>query len=409
MRAPALAILSLAILAGSILTLSAPPCDAQGLDLDRLDRAIERLAEKLAPSVVAVRLFERVPVERASRGTAPAYTRRAILGCSGLIRSRDGEVVTLIRGGKPALAPEGSLWIEITLHGGEVVAGEWKSSDPASGITILGMVRPPKKLRPVRMSSEETLKLGSTVIAVGSESFSLGQVTNPSRGVRGEDFRLHRGILTNLSANPGDIGGLLANVAGEMVGMLALSYSAEQGGRGGEGLPAGTKAGAHASRSAPEEEASSSPEESERGGGSGALGMVVAIPADLVERICAELKRKGEVRRGAIGADFLFLSPADPLHSRFGPALRVVRIDPHGTAAAAGLKKDDLLTRVDDRYLRSASDVLWFGERIEYGSAGSVLQFHLIRITEGFPISRTIKVPIGERSARKPIPSPSAE
>lgn len=368
---------ALLLLAGSL--------PAQNGDLDRFDRAVRRLVEKVAPSVVSVRV---VAIPDPVEGTTAVHpvVRRTLARASGIVSGPDGEITTVLPGGLPEWELEEGerIRIEVELHDGRAFPAAWRGHDDETGLALLSLSAPRSDLEtlvPVR-DARTTPDRGQTVVAIGATGFALGHVAHPARGIRHAGGSFPRGILTSIEANPGDIGGLLANPAGELVGLLAFSVVVDprvEPDRRGDGA-----SGEQRSRTeATTREA--------------ALGRAVAIPADLVRRMLADLREHGTFRRGALGATFQFHHPALAGPTHYGAGALVRNIVAEGEAERGGLRVGDVIQSVEGREIRRAEDLLWFRERVEYGTIDSVLPLRVARMEEKRVVSRTLRVRVGAR------------
>ncbi|MEE8143534.1 MAG: S1C family serine protease [Planctomycetota bacterium] len=352
-----------------------PAWSTQDVDLERFGKALERVVGKIRPAVVGVKIVERVENKDGASvndesPTVLAYRKRTLLQASGIILTKSGEVATLLTGGLPEVDEDGERLFEITLYDGEVFAARWKATDAKTGITLLQIQEAPK-LQAVRISRENKLQPGSTIIGLGG-SIHLGQVSRLDRGVFNESFFFPRTIQTNLPALPGDVGGLLADTSGNMVGMLAFAFQREQGGLWGPKHSRGVNAmfGANAATLTLDTK-----------------GMVCAVPADLLLRICKELRSRGTLVRGYVGAHFGFRSRAD-LHKigqkyKQGGA-QVWKVDPNGPAHQAGLRPMDIIFKIEEREIKTRADLHWFCEQVEYGPLGKAFKVNYLRISKEF-------------------------
>ncbi|MGE3163634.1 MAG: S1C family serine protease [Planctomycetota bacterium] len=382
-------LLVLAALSGA-----APVAHCQSDDGLDLGGVIERLADRIAPSVVGVRVVERGsrpgadPEGRPAPLTSPAI--RVLVSVSGIVLTKTGDVATLLKDGLPAAQHGGEVSLEVTFASGEVCRADWVATDRASGVTIVRIVEPPK-LRPAKLA-RDLPSAGSMVLGVGwsfglNHSFQLGMVSGPNRRLRHPAFP--QLIQTNLIANPGDVGGLLANTRGECLGMLALTIGDEQG-----LAPGGRSGGVLAAEGAP-----------------GAQSVSFAIPAEVLHRICTGLLRDGRVERGVLGARFYFVNRAEAgceclTHRCHG--VKVIAVQADGNAAAVGLREGDIIARVDQREMTTESDMYWFAQQVQYGTPGARLRIEVHRhAIDGQAPVRILQATIG--TYRDPDPPPPEE
>ncbi|MHC4936039.1 MAG: trypsin-like peptidase domain-containing protein [Planctomycetota bacterium] len=320
-------------------------------------------------------------------GEPPRVLQRA----SGLVASSRGEVVTILDAlvQVPDRGSSGAPRVQVNFHDGSTSVGSLLGRDSLTGVTLLQTSG--ERRRPVRVSSRP-LAVGSTVVSVGADSFSLGVVSDPARGVSLGGYEFPRGVVTSIPAGAGDRGGVLADVRGRLVGILAYSLvDSSTGQRSGQRTvspaPGAAKDGTVGSTwSAPRLESRLA---------TSAEGDLVAIPSDLLLRILRDLRKGGVVQRGAIGAGFKLFQKSgrhdhdddhdhDHDHRWDGRwTLCVESVTPGGAAAAAGLVVGDLIQSVGGREIRESADLLWFQELVEFGRIGSILKLQVLRLTPG--------------------------
>jgi S1-C subfamily serine protease len=211
------------------------------------------------------------------------------------------------------------------------------------------------------LGDSDRLEVGEWVIAIGSpfeldSSVSVGVVSAVGRtGVlRGltpaEEF-----IQTDASLNPGNSGGPLINLDGQVVG---INTAIQTGGM--------TRSSA---------------------------GVGFAIPINLVRSIAASLIERGIARRGRLGVRFeRTWVPAEELEERGIDAQRGIRVEyvePDSPAAAAGLEKGDIITAVDGRPLKSIQ--ILFARLTQAGPGGT-----LSLLVHGTAGTRIAEVTLGE-------------
>ncbi|MCA8960874.1 MAG: serine protease [Planctomycetes bacterium] len=359
---------------------------------DNWSEGPKRLAKRVRPQVVGIAISERFRPTEGS-GVTVAFEKRSLVALSGIVWSRDGLVVTLLRGGLPQpIHPDGEVQLEVELFDGSLHAASLVATDGYTGVTLIRMDDPPKTLRPRRIARtwDEGLEIGSTVLALGHETIHTGLVTHLRQRVeiRAEGFAFPRAIRTNIEMRGGNVGGLLCDTHGNLIGMLAFELDPD---RAAIGPPAGT----HANLGSVET--------------SGLRGDVLAIPADLLSLICAELTRCGSVDRGAIGirfrpASFSQLCIGDPQRH----AAVITWVHPDGPAARAGLRVGHVVVGAKDRVFRSYEDLSWFTEIVEYGTIGERLTFSYFEYDPARPSLNDVRVgtaTIASRTALAPTDS----
>ncbi|MEM7543798.1 MAG: DegQ family serine endoprotease [Pseudomonadota bacterium] len=246
--------------------------------------------------------------------------------------------------------------ITVKLRDGRTLSAELVGTDPDTDIGVVKI--PPEGLTALPLADSDELRVGDFVVAIGNP-FGLGQtvtsgivsaLARSGLGIAGyEDL-----IQTDASINPGNSGGALVNLRGELVGINTAIYS-QSGGN---------------------------------------IGIGFAIPANMAKQIMEQLVEFGEVRRGFLGAELQDLDP--DLAEAFGltktQGAVLVNVLPDTPAAKAGLKAGDVVTAIEGKAVRSASDL-----RTQVGLApiGKKLEVEYIR--DGKTARKTITV--GERQA----------
>ena len=224
---------------------------------------------------------------------------------SGTIISADGYVVTNHHVAGRARR------IVCTLADREEIPADLIGTDPLSDITVLKL-RPakPRTFPAARFGDSSTLKRGDPVLAMGSpralsQSVTLGvasntEMTMPGRSsldLDGEDVgSLVRWIGHDAAIYPGNSGGPLVNLAGEIIGVNEIS-----------------------------------------------LGLSGAIPGNLARQVANALIKEGRVRRSWPGIE---VQPTVGSTVRAGALVSWVASG--SPAAEAGLRAGDILVKVND-------------------------------------------------------------
>lgn len=174
----------------------------------------------------------------------------------------------------------------------------------------------------VRLGDPGGLKVGEWVIAIGSpfgfeNSVTAGIVSAKGRSLPQENYVPF--IQTDTAVNPGNSGGPLFNMKGEVVGMNSQIYS--------------------------------------RSGGF--MGISFAIPIDVAMEIQAQLRANGRVSRGRIGV--VIQEVTKELAESFGlskaQGAAVNAVEKGGPAEKAGIEAGDVILRFDGKTIGSSSDL----------------------------------------------------
>ena len=253
---------------------------------------------------------------------------------SGVIYRKDKDYAYLVTN---THVINGAKKVDIRLADGNKVPGEIVGTDTYSDISVVRI--PADKVKNVaEFGDSSKLTVGETAIAIGSplgsdyaNTVTQGIVSSLSRNVssRSEDGQTiaTQAIQTDAAINPGNSGGPLVNIQGQVIGITS-------------------------SKSANTNNGSSSVD-----------GMGCAIPSNDVVNIIEQLEKNGKVIRPALGIQMVNLSS---LSSSSSDRLKlpdnvkngvVVRSTQTGMPADGKLEKYDVITKIDDTEISSASDI----------------------------------------------------
>ena len=174
----------------------------------------------------------------------------------------------------------------------------------------------------VRLGDPSVLKVGEWVVAIGSpfgfdNSVTAGIVSAKGRSLPQESYVPF--IQTDVAVNPGNSGGPLFNLRGEVVGINSQIYS--------------------------------------RSGGF--MGISFAIPIDVAMEVQAQLRATGKVSRGRIGVVIQEvtkdLAESFGLNQAAGAAVNAV--EKGGPAEKAGIEPGDVILKFDGKTVTNSSDL----------------------------------------------------
>jgi serine protease Do len=179
-----------------------------------------------------------------------------------------------------------------------------------------------KDLPALRLGSSDKLRVGEWVAAIGSpfgleSSVTAGIVSAKSRNL--PDDRLVPFIQTDVAVNPGNSGGPLFNMAGEVVGINSQIFSTS----------------------------------------GGYMGLSFAIPIDLAVKIKDQLVKDGKVSRGRLGVGIQGMDQtlADTFGLKSPQGALVSKVEPGLAAAKAGLKEGDVILEYNGKALKDSAEL----------------------------------------------------
>jgi serine protease Do len=231
---------------------------------------------------------------------------------SGFIVSADGYVLT------NAHVVDGADEITVTLHDKREFKAKLLGADKRTDVAVLKIEA--TGLPSVRIGDSSKIRVGEWVIAIGSpfgleNTVTAGIVSAKSRET-GEFLPF---IQTDVAVNPGNSGGPLINMRGEVIGINSQIF---------------TTSGAYA-------------------------GISFAIPIDEAMSVQQQLRTSGRVIRGRIGVGIEAVSrdvaEAIGLGAPRGALVNTVEKD--APAAKAGVEPGDVIVRFDGKPIERSTDL----------------------------------------------------
>lgn len=297
-------------------------------------------------------------------------TPRAASG-SGVILTPDGYIVTNNH------VVDNAEKIQVILADRRKVDAKVIGRDPNTDLALIKVEA--TNLPVVKMGNSDNVQVGEWVLAVGfpldlQTTVTAGIVSAKSRsiGILGreqqptaeeyEEYQrtgkapsrtnnsIESFIQTDAAINPGNSGGALVNASGELIGINA-AIASQTGTNEGYGF---------------------------------------AIPVNLAKKILEDFKKYGSVKRGYVGVTFQELNAdvAENLKIADITGLYVSDVLPEGGAAAAGIRKGDIIKKVDGMEVFASPDLQ---EKIGRMSPGEKVQITLSRDGKQQNVNVTLK------------------
>lgn len=282
----------------------------------------EAVAQKALPSVVNINVYT------ASQSQAQGFMRssstqeytQSSLG-SGVILSDDGYILTNYH------VIEGADKLQVVASGGEYEA-KVVGTDPSSDLAVIKIEA--SGLPAVEIGSSSDLVTGEWVMAVGSpfgleQSVSTGIVSAVSRSSSSLYSSESEAIYTNMiqtdaAINPGNSGGALVDKNGKLIGINTLIASTS--------------------------------------GSSSGVGF--AIPVDYAMKIAEQIIAGQTPSHAQLGVSLTTVnsSVAARYNLPVSEGAYVTRVTSSSGASKAGIAEGDIITKVGDSKVTSASDLI---------------------------------------------------
>jgi putative serine protease PepD len=275
--------------------------DAVAPPLPTRNTSVAAVAARLLPSTVQVN----------ANGGANGSQNGGATG-SGFVIDRNGHVIT---NNHVVAGATGRGELKVVDNAGHTHEAQIVGRSPVYDIAVL-KIGNGSRLRPASLGSSHAMRVGDTVVAIGSplglsSSVTSGIISALDRPVTTSlgtnHFSFIDAVQTDAAINPGNSGGPLVNMRGQVVGVNSAIATL------GASL----------------------------GGESGSIGVGFAIPMEQVKITTSQILATGEARYPVIGAD---VNTAAATHGA------VVLDVPSGTPASrAGLQKGDVVVDVDGK------------------------------------------------------------
>jgi len=231
---------------------------------------------------------------------------------SGFIISADGYVLT------NAHVVEGADEVYVTLTDKREFKAKIIGADKRSDVALVKLEG--SNLPRLSIGDSNKIRVGEWVIAIGSpfgldNTVTAGIVSAKARDT-GDYLPL---IQTDVAVNPGNSGGPLINMRGEVIGINSQIYS--------------------------------------RSGGY--MGISFAVPIDEAMRVFEQLKATGRVTRGRIGVQIgeVTKEVAESLGLPRSQGALVSRVEPGGPAEKGGVEAGDIILKLNGVSIEKTSDL----------------------------------------------------
>ncbi len=321
---------------GSIDLGKGKPAQSDQAKIDLLNGVFTKVVEAVAPSVVSVNtekkwsekerqfnhpFFEFFGQPQQPGGPEDNSPKRNIPlgGGSGFIVSKLGYVFT------NAHVVEGADIIKVSLLNKKTYIAKVVGVDKKADVAVLKIQAKPEDLPVIAFGDSKKVSTGEWVMAIGNPFALQNTVTAGIISAKGRRDQVQQGdayqdfIQTDAAVNPGNSGGPLVNLKGEVVGINSSIY---------------TRTG-------------------------GYMGVSFAIPINMAVKVAEDLIYEGKVTRGylGIGIDNVSENLADALGLPNTQGCLVREVIKNGPAAKGGLKEGDIILTVNNAGVQDAADL----------------------------------------------------
>lgn len=280
---------------------------------------------------------------------------------SGVILSEDGYIVTNNH------VIEKADKIEVVLNDKRSYVAKLIGTDPTTDLSLLKIEE--KGLSFVKYGNSDNLKIGEWVLAVGNPFNLTSTVTAGIVSAKGRNINILRDkdnmaiesfIQTDAVVNPGNSGGALVNLKGDLIGINTAIAS-----------PTGSY-----------------------------TGYSFAVPVTLVKKVMDDLLKYGHVQRALLGVTILDLNAAVAKEKNISDihGVYIAGVNEGSAAEKAGLKEGDVITHINGAAVNSSSELQ---EIVGRNRPGDKVKVSYIRKEKSNEVEVTLKNKSGNTDIEK--------
>ncbi|HRI52400.1 MAG TPA: Do family serine endopeptidase, partial [Pseudomonadota bacterium] len=213
--------------------------------------------------------------------------------------------------------------IKVQFLDGKELAAKIIGTDSRSDLAVISVDTKGYAVKAAKLGDSEKLMVGEWVIAIGNpfgldHTVTVGVISAKGRsGIANSKGNYQDFLQTDASINPGNSGGPLVNLNGEVIGINTAIL-----------------------------------------GPGGNIGIGFAVPSDLARPVVKDLIASGKVRRPYLGISMQEMHQ-DMAKALGGPekGALVQALTPGGPAEKAGVKRGDIIVKVDSKAINNSRDV----------------------------------------------------
>ena len=253
------------------------------------------------------------------------------------------------------------------------VSAKIKGTDEENDLAVIAVEKsdiPEETMNEIKiaqMGSSDDLVVGEQVVAIGNalgygQSVTSGWVSALNRTISTEDGDTSGLIQTDAAINPGNSGGALLNMKGEVIGINAAKYADSQ-----------------------------------------VEGMGYAIPISKAEPILEELmnretrdKIEDTSKVGYMGIKAADLTTEAIQMYNMPAGAFLTEVTPGGAADKAGIKKGDIVVKLDGQKVSGKNDLVY---KLQYYESGETVEVVIARANNGEYKEETVEVTLGSKPA----------
>ena len=281
---------------------------------------------------------------------------------SGVILSADGYIVTNNH------VIDGADKLEVLLNDNSTYEARVIGTDEATDLALIKIDA--ENLNAITFGNSDDLKIGEWVLAVGNpfgfnSTVTAGIVSAKARSIsqntRGGKMGIESFIQTDAALNPGNSGGALVNLKGELIGINSAIYS---------------NTGSYS-------------------------GFSFAIPTTIVKKVMTDLKQYGTVQRAMLGCTIAELDAKIAKEKNITATksgVLVVGVAERSTGKELGLEPDDVIVGINNAEVHTVPQLM---EQLNQYRPGDQITVTFIRDNKKMTKSGTLRNSQGNTTITK--------
>lgn len=253
------------------------------------------------------------------------------------------------------------------------VSAKIKGTDEENDLAVIAVEKSDipddtmKEIKIAQLGSSDDLVVGEQVVAIGNalgygQSVTSGWVSALNRSISTEDGETSGLIQTDAAINPGNSGGALLNMKGEVIGINAAKYADSE-----------------------------------------VEGMGYAIPISKAEPILEDLmnretrdKVEDSSKVGYLGIKAADLTTEAIQMYNMPAGAFLTQVTEGGAADKAGIKKGDIIVKLDGQKVSGKDDLV---DKLQYYESGETIEVVIARADSGEYKEQTVEVTLGSKPA----------
>jgi len=300
-------------------------------DTLKLQSVLRSIAKNLSPAVVSINVegeqvvqnpysgmledpfFKRFFGDQDPFGGPREFKRKVQASGSGVIITKDGYLFSNNH------VVDGAKKITVTLADGRTFDAKVVGTDRETDVALLKINADNLPVAP--LGDSDSVEVGDLAVAIGNPfalngTFTFGVVSAIKRsGISG----FQKLIQTDAAVNPGNSGGPLINIRGQVIGINSMIHTTS----------------------------------------GGYEGISFAVPINTARQIADQIAGNGKVSRGYLGISIGAVDAATRkiLGLSENEGVTVSKVETNGPAAKAGVKSGDIITKVNGKSVNSPDDL----------------------------------------------------